>query len=184
METCAFTAHRPNKLYGYNIYTPKYYKLGRLIRKKCINLIENQDISNFISGGALGGDTISFLVINKLKNIYPNIKNILAIPFKNQPIKWSNQIDINRYNKIKSLADEIIYVDTLEQYKIKGYQKDIYYPAKMQKRNEFMCDKADILIAVWDGSKGGTANCVRYMKKLGKEIIRIDPCNLSEVSIC
>ena len=82
------------------------------------------------------------------------------------------------------VADKVVLVDTLDKYKIKGYQEDIYYPAKMPKRNEFMCDKADILITVWDGSKGGTANCIRYMKKLGKEIIRIDPSNLSEVSIC
>lgn len=174
-QTCAFTAHRPSKLYGYNIYTPKYYKLGRLIRKKCINLIENQDISNFISGGALGGDTISFLVINKLKGTYPNIKNILAVPFRNQPIKWINQEDTDRYNHIKTLADKIIYVDTLEQYKLKGYQEDIYYPAKMQKRNEFMVDNCDILIAVWDGSRGGTYNCIKYCEKQGKEIIRINP---------
>ena len=46
-----------------------------------------------------------------------------------------------------------------------------------------MYDKTDILIAVWDGSKGGTANCVRYMKKLGKEIIRIDPSNLFKVGV-
>lgn len=175
MKTCTFTAHRPGKLYGYNIYTPKYYKLGRLIRKECINLIENQHISNFISGGALGGDTISFLVINKLKGTYPNIKNILAIPFKNQPIKWHNKEDVDRYNYIKTLADEIIYVDTLEQYKIKGYQENIYYLDKMQMRNQFMVDNSKYLIAIWDGSKSGTYNCIKYCEKQGKEIIRINP---------
>lgn len=45
----------------------------------------------------------------------------------------------------------------------------------MQKRNEYMTDNSDIVIAVWDGSKGGTANCVRYAKKLNKEIIVINP---------
>lgn len=29
----------------------------------------------------------------------------------------------------------------------------------MQKRNEYMVDLADKVVAVWDGSKGGTDNC-------------------------
>ena len=45
----------------------------------------------------------------------------------------------------------------------------------MQKRNEYMVDLTDKVIAVWDGSKGGTGNCVRYAEKCGKEIIRILP---------
>ena len=46
-----------------------------------------------------------------------------------------------------------------------------------------MVDLADRVIAVWDGSKGGTtffdllcfANCVKYAEKIGKKIIRIEP---------
>jgi uncharacterized phage-like protein YoqJ len=45
----------------------------------------------------------------------------------------------------------------------------------MQKRNEYMVDNSDIVIAVWDGSKGGTYNCVKYAEKLGKKIIVINP---------
>ena len=50
-----------------------------------------------------------------------------------------------------------------------------YKPWLMQKRNEYMVDLADKVIAVWDSSKGGTANCVKYAEKVGKEIIRIEP---------
>ena len=45
----------------------------------------------------------------------------------------------------------------------------------MQKRNEYMVDLADIVIAVWDGSASGTGNCVRYTERCGKKIIRIMP---------
>lgn len=38
-----------------------------------------------------------------------------------------------------------------------------------------MVDLADMVIAVWDGSKGGTGNCVQYAQKKGKEFIRINP---------
>lgn len=72
-------------------------------------------------------------------------------------------------------ADKTTEVDKLENYKIKGYQELIYYPAKMQKRNEYMVDNSDIVIAVWDGTKGGTYNCVKYAQKLEKKIIQINP---------
>ena len=53
--------------------------------------------------------------------------------------------------------------------------EEFYKPWLMQKRNEYMVDLADKVIAVWDGSKSGTGNCVKYAEKCGKEIIRIKP---------
>lgn len=45
-----------------------------------------------------------------------------------------------------------------------------------QKRNEFMIDLAEIVLAVWDqDKKGGTWNAINYAKKKGKEIIVISP---------
>jgi len=41
-----------------------------------------------------------------------------------------------------------------------------------QRRNEFMVDGADVLAAFFDGSPGGTANCVRYASKVGKKVVR------------
>lgn len=35
---------------------------------------------------------------------------------------------------------------------------------KMQTRNEAMVDAADELWALWDGSSGGTKNCIDYAK--------------------
>lgn len=50
-----------------------------------------------------------------------------------------------------------------------------YAPWKMQRRNEWMVDNSEMLVAVWDGSAGGTANCVRYARQVGREIWRVDP---------
>lgn len=38
-----------------------------------------------------------------------------------------------------------------------------------------MVDNSDAVIAVWDGTAGGTKNCFDYATKIGKKIIRIDP---------
>lgn len=48
----------------------------------------------------------------------------------------------------------------------------VYSMMFYQQRNEFMVDAADVLAAFFDGSQGGTANCVRYAQKAGKKIIR------------
>ena len=48
-----------------------------------------------------------------------------------------------------------------------------YKPYLLQKRNEYMVDLVDKVIAVWDEMCGGTVNCARYVQNVGKEIIRL-----------
>lgn len=45
----------------------------------------------------------------------------------------------------------------------------------MQKRNEYMVDNSDYVIAVWDGKPSGTGNTVHYAESKGKTIITIKP---------
>lgn len=47
-----------------------------------------------------------------------------------------------------------------------------YAAAVYQRRNERMVDLADVVVAFWDGSPGGTGNCHRYATSTGKKIIR------------
>ena len=48
----------------------------------------------------------------------------------------------------------------------------------MDKRNRYMVDHADVLIAVWDGSPSGTGKTVRYAHQQGKSVITINPRTL------
>lgn len=177
----AFTGHRPLKIGGYDWHSKKnkhiMLKLYSVIIKNTIKENNTMPPYHFICGGALGIDQMAFSCCHDICKRFSNclITLELAIPFKNQSCKWFNQQDVERYNSQKQEADMVTYVDKLDKYKIKGYQEDVYYPAKMQKRNEYMVDNCDLLIAVWDGSKGGTANCVNYAKKLNKRIIIINP---------
>lgn len=45
----------------------------------------------------------------------------------------------------------------------------------MMKRNKYMVDNSDYVIAVWSGKPGGTGNTVRYAIKSRKEVYYIDP---------
>lgn len=181
-----FTGHRPNKLGGYDWKSEKNIAIMKKL-KKVINLVIKKyninDSFNFIFGGALGIDQMAFYIIQRLKEKYKKENTIIisteiAIPFQKQSNKWEEN-DIKRYNKQIKQADQVIYVDNLNKYAIPNYIKDNYYPIKMKKRNMYMVDKSDIIIAVWNGSFSGSANCINYANKLNKTILIIDPNNLN-----
>lgn len=49
-------------------------------------------------------------------------------------------------------------------------------PWVYHKRNEYMVNNSDEVLAIWNGSsKGGTAACVRYANRVNKIIHRVDP---------
>src|SRR3546814_16271306 len=50
-----------------------------------------------------------------------------------------------------------------------------YAAWKLQKRNEWMVDHADELVALWDGSRSGTGNCVAYANTSGKPVVNLWP---------
>ena len=157
MKICV-TGHRPNKLYGYNLSDTRWQNLKNTFKQ----LLIDNNCDEAISGMALGVDTIFALAVLELKNEGYNIKLHCAIPFKNHSSNWF-QSSKDLYNDILSKADIVKYVS-----------EEDYQPWLLQKRNEYMVDLADKVIAVWDGSKGGTANCVNYAKKCNKSIIYID----------
>lgn len=175
----AFTGHRPNKL-G-NDYDLKSLLIARIKHKIIDHLNELHDtLPIFITGMALGIDTLAAKIAIESK-----IPFIAAIPFIGQDSKWLNKSQ-EEYCNLLSQAQSIYLVDageylTYQQYLLKRSEYQglgkihlQYSPAKMQKRNEWMVDQCDILIAVWDGTSGGTANCVKYAEEK-KQIIRINP---------
>lgn len=158
MRIC-ITGHRPNKMYGYNIYNSEWTSL----KEKLKNMLIENNCSEAITGMALGVDTVFALAVLELKEAGYDIRLHCAIPCRNHSCKWVKE-SVDLYNDILSKADTVKLVSD-EEYK----------PWLMQRRNEYMVDIADKVIAVWDGSSGGTRNCVEYAERQGKEIIRIIP---------
>ena len=180
MINVCVTGHGPSNpnLGGYDLNSDKNQRIMLKLYQTVEDILKENpnETINCIEGGALGIDQMFFRSCEVLRAKYPDkITLEVAIPFKNQANKWFNKTDIDRYYKQVLIADDVTFVDELEKYHLKGIENEVYHPAKMQKRNMYMVDKADIVIAVWDGSKGGTGNCVNYAKKINKTIIRIDP---------
>mgnify|MGYP004503052629 CR=1 FL=1 len=182
MKTITFTGHRPNKIYGYDLKNPKYLTLSKKLESILEEEIKN-GYTNFIVGGALGFDTVAFLTLKNLRTKY-SIKITIAVPFEEQYISWSDK-DIRLYHWMKSIADKVVFVDTIEGYNRTSVKAGKFHKEKLKIRNEFMVENSDYLISLWDGDyKSGTAHCINYAKKhLNGPIINIDPKTLNLTKI-
>lgn len=49
-----------------------------------------------------------------------------------------------------------------------------YKPWKMQKRNEWVVDHCTRLYSVFDGSPGGTFNCLAYAAEIKREVVPLE----------
>lgn len=167
MKSCAFTGHRPQKLpFGFNEADERCTALKDILRNQIIHLIEEEKVTHFISGMALGVDMYAAEIVLDLKKTYPGITLESAIPCETQANKW-NAAMRERYYEIAAQCDK----ETMLQTK--------YTPDCMEKRNRYMVDNADYIIAVWDGKPSGTGNTVKYAQKQKKKIIVIDPSTLT-----
>ncbi|CAM2145960.1 hypothetical protein PT2222_180079 [Paraburkholderia tropica] len=77
------------------------------------------------------------------------------IIFKEQDKVWSADQKM-WYKRMLDVADEIINIEELDKYKVSGDEPGEFSPAKMQKRNEYMIDHSEAIVAVYDGTKSGT----------------------------
>lgn len=152
----AVTGHRPDKLgREYNMKGP----YSDYISNEFDKIIEAYKPKQGISGMALGVDTLWAIAC-----LYHNIPLIAAVPFEGQESAWPDSSQRVYRQIIEHAEVSVVYVCE------PGYEA-----WKMQRRNEFMVNECDILLACWDSSPGGTANCVKYAEKVKKQIIRIDP---------
>lgn len=155
----SLTGHRPNKLGNdYDLTSPLTLK----IKAKLQEIINKHKPERIITGMALGMDTLWALLA-----IENNIPFTAAIPCLNQESRWPE--------RSKRLYNDIINHRLCTK---KYISSDKYDNECMQRRNIWMVDNSDILVAVWDGSSGGTGNCVEYAKDNTWDIIWINPKKL------
>lgn len=156
------TGHRPPKIGGYDWNAPKRKHLRAAIAEKLISAQNKFGNILLITGGALGTDQDAAAVAHML-----DIPFYLFAPCKNQHKKWPNESK-EIYARLSNAADNI------------HFTHDGDYPGAwvLQKRNQEMVDVADYGLAVYDGSSGGTANCLEYAAKKGVKVVNIDPSKL------
>lgn len=141
-DVVAFTGHRPQRLGGYGP------EAALAIRRLAARVITVTLPKRVISGMALGWDQA--IVIEALNH---GIPVTAAIPFEGQESQWPEHAQ-KLYHLLMGDKNLTVHCVTPGGYSVQA----------MQVRNQFMVDHASHLIALWDGKKSGTSNCVNYAK--------------------
>ena len=160
---CAFTGHRPRKFpWGYDETDARCVALKEALAGEIAKLME-AGYTDFLSGMGEGTDTWAALAVLALKKENPALKLHCVLPCAGQANGWSASAR-ECYFSILEQADEVVYVS-------REYREDC-----MLERNRYLVDHAACLLAVYNGERrGGTAMTVRYARKLGREVIVLNP---------
>jgi uncharacterized phage-like protein YoqJ len=142
------TGHRSNKLGGYS------EEARFTLDSFAAEMLRKLSPDKIITGMALGWDTA---IATSCLNL--GIPYIAAIPFEGQERRWKLE-DKELYHHLLEYADKVVDVSLEVDDKL----PPLTFPTYYQHRNEWMVDNSDVLLALWNGGNGGTANCVRYAK--------------------
>ena len=104
----------------------------------------------FLLGGYGGFDYLAAHAVHELKQQHPEIHSTLVIPY------------LNREYSIE-LYDDTTYPPL----------EDVPMKFAISRRNEWMVDQADVVVAYVQHSWGGAAATLRYAESKHKRIIRI-----------
>ena len=154
IKVCSFTGHRV-------IEARHKDKLMPLLMRG-IEYVYSRGCRTFLSGGAIGFDTLAARAVLEFKKNHSDISLVLVLPCKNQSEKWS-AAQKAEYERILSLADEVRYIT------------DAYYDGCIKERNLALAEGADVFIAYAHRFNSGTGQTVRMAINLKKEVYNLYP---------
>ena len=158
----AFTGYRPQKMpFGFDETDERCVNFKLRLYNTIESLID-QGYRHFISGGALGMDMYAAETVLELKSKYPDITLEMVSPFDGQSAKWAPQYQ-SRHDRLLDQADMVTAT---------GHE---YTKSAMFIRNKYLVNNADILLAAYDGQRGGTQMTVKYAQQMGIQVCYIKP---------
>lgn len=146
--TACFTGHREEKL---NIAADIVKTLLRKEIEKAISV----GFNTYISGMAPGVDVWAAEIVLEMKEKNPDIRLVCALPFEGFDKKRSIE-EKEQYYSIMERADKVEVICS-------HYSRSCF-----QLRNKWMVDNSSLVIAVYNGEKGGTRNTIKYAERCGK----------------
>ncbi len=148
----AFTGHRPDKLGNWNPTHPVVDRVRSTIRAA----LETYRPLYAISGMALGVDQWAAEICLEL-----GVPFVAALPCDAMDAMWQSLYRLRLRELLKKAAEVVVV------------SPGPYAAWKMQKRNEWMVDHCNKLLAVHDGSRGGTWNCLAYAAQVKRDVERL-----------
>ena len=167
MKTCAITGHRATRFkFKYNENYAGYKRLKKRLHDQFILLYE-QGVRRFLVGGGLGVDMWSGEILLRLKELpeYSDIELVIVLPHPGHDDRWDERSKKRMAFLLKHCTEHLTIGTDAS-------------PESFYKRNRYLVDHADYLVAVYDNDRtvrSGTGQTVQYAEKLGKSIILIHP---------
>ncbi len=144
---CCFTGHRPEKL------SIPENRLAPLLEAEIRNAI-GRGFTTYITGMAKGTDLVAGEIVLRLREQDDRLKLICALPHPGFGLHWGGGWT-ERFQRVLAAADWTKCVCPSFSY------------ASFQIRNEWMVRHSSLVIAVFNGERGGTKNTLDYARRQG-----------------
>ena len=162
--TCCFTGHRPDKLpWGYDERDPRCLALKHSMVRE-IEGLYRRGFRHFISGMAQGCDLWFAEAALALREQYPDLTVEGAVPFPAQADRWPED-------------QRLRWQDILGRCDLETMVQQHYDRFCMFRRDRYMVDRSAAILAVFDGTPGGTQYTLNYAMDKKLEILLLDPLN-------
>lgn len=134
-----------------------YQNIDKELKSVLINLIKNDEVTIFMTGGNGQLDSKFLSIVRELKTTFKQIKLVLVKPY------FSGELNTNKdYYEI--MCDDVIIPDELA---------GCHYKSAITKRNQWMIDKCDFVIDCTYRDFGGAVDAIKYAKRANKTVIAI-----------
>lgn len=159
--TCCFTGHRPEKLpWRFDERDPRCLALKQSITRELEGLYR-LGYRHFISGMARGCDLYFAEAALSLQEKYPALTVEAAVPCPTQADRWP-EAERRRWRALLDRCD----LETMVQQS--------YDPHCMLRRDRYMVERSAAILAVFDGTPGGTQYTLNHAMNHHLEIFLLD----------
>lgn len=149
-QCCCFTGHRPDKLeWGEEIVR------GHL--ERAIEDAITRGFTTFLTGMAMGTDIWAAEIVLEKKKTNPALRLFCALPHPG-------------FERRRSAEEQRRFCAILQHADGKELVCDHYFTGCYQVRNKWMVDRSALVIAVFNGQKGGSKNTIDYATRQGVEV--------------
>ncbi|WP_096202281.1 DUF1273 domain-containing protein [Bacillus sp. FJAT-45350] len=171
MKVVAVSGYKGHELGIFNQKHEGIRYIKKAIRQRIISLID-EGLEWVIISGQLGVELWAAETVYDLQTDYPNLKVAVLTPFLNQEKNWNEETQ-EYYQHILGQAD---FVESISK-------KEYENPTQLRMKNEYIIQKSDGLLLLYDEEKEGSP--LFYLKPAKKRqaqenyiIVMITPYDL------
>ncbi|WP_223701985.1 DUF1273 domain-containing protein [Sutcliffiella deserti] len=145
MKVLVVTGYKPQELQVFKKNDPAIHYIKKALHKRIVSLLEEgHELEWIVISGQLGVELWGAEVVYELQESYEELKVAIFTPFLEQEENWS-ETNKEYYELILSQAN---HIDSITKKKYES-------PLQLRLKNQFLVDKSDGLLVVYDEERQG-----------------------------